>query len=142
MCCAGYFLPVPPTRCLPYSLSHVDLEVFLDTQANVLFRPQQWLFPLPGEALTPHWYLCSKDTPSPRTILTSLLKMETHPLNLPYPQLHFSYNISKFLFKKENDLLFGFGRTQGMWKFPGQGSNPGHSSDLSRSSDNTWSLTC
>ena len=38
--------------------------------------------------------------------------------------------------------LFIFGCTCGMWKFPGQGSNPYHNSDLSHSSDNARSLTC
>ena len=33
-----------------------------------------------------------------------------------------------------------FGQTFGMWKLPGQGSNPGHSHDLSHS-DNAGSLT-
>ena len=34
-----------------------------------------------------------------------------------------------------------FGCTHGMWKFPGQGSNPCHSIDLSQCSDNTRSST-
>lgn len=37
-------------------------------------------------------------------------------------------------------FLFSPGCARGMWKFPGQGSNPGHSSDLSRCRD-TRSLT-
>ena len=38
-------------------------------------------------------------------------------------------------------LLICFGRTCCMWKCPGQGLNPCHSSDPSRCSDNAWSLT-
>ena len=38
-------------------------------------------------------------------------------------------------------FFFFFCCTHGMWKFPGQGSNPHHNSDLSRCSDNTSSLT-
>ena len=38
-------------------------------------------------------------------------------------------------------FLLLFGRTCGMWKFPGQGSNLYHSSNQSRSSDNAGSLT-
>ena len=37
-------------------------------------------------------------------------------------------------------MYFG-GHTCGMWKIPGQGSNPGHSSDLSHCTDNAGSLT-
>ena len=37
---------------------------------------------------------------------------------------------------------FGFGLAGGMWKFPGQGWNPSHSSDLSCCSGNIGSLTC
>ena len=37
--------------------------------------------------------------------------------------------------------FFFFGRTHGMWKFPGQRMNPYHSSDLSHCSDNAGSLT-
>ena len=40
-------------------------------------------------------------------------------------------------FLKLENLFFG-----GMWKFPGQGLNPCHSSDLSRCSGNAGSLTC
>ena len=39
-------------------------------------------------------------------------------------------------------FVFVFCHTRGMWKFPGQGSNPCHSSNLSRFSDNAGSLTC
>ena len=35
-----------------------------------------------------------------------------------------------------------FGCSHGMWKFPGQGSNPPRSSDPSHSSDNAVSLQC
>ena len=49
-----------------------------------------------------------------------------------------SYSFS-FLFSFP--LFFSFGCTHGMWKFPGQGSNQHHSSNLSHSSDNTGSLT-
>uniref|UniRef100_A0A4X1VAI2 Uncharacterized protein n=1 Tax=Sus scrofa TaxID=9823 RepID=A0A4X1VAI2_PIG len=38
--------------------------------------------------------------------------------------------------------LFVFGCTHSMWKFPGQGWNPCHSSVPGRCSDNTRSLTC
>ena len=38
--------------------------------------------------------------------------------------------------------LFVFGIALGMWKFPGQGSNPCHRSNPSHCSDNTGSLTC
>ena len=43
--------------------------------------------------------------------------------------------------RKRNYFFFLFGCTCGMWKFPGQGSNPRHSSDLGQYSDNTRSLT-
>ena len=42
---------------------------------------------------------------------------------------------------KHFDFLMFFGRTCGVWKFPGQGSNPGHSSDLIHFIDNIRSLT-
>lgn len=35
-----------------------------------------------------------------------------------------------------------FGRTQSMWKFPGQGSNPSHSSNQNHFIDNAVFLTC
>ena len=35
-----------------------------------------------------------------------------------------------------------FGRARGMWKFPGQGSNPNHSNDLTCCRDSAVSLTC
>ena len=38
-------------------------------------------------------------------------------------------------------LAISFGYAHSKWKFPGQGLNPRHSSDLSHSSDNTRSLT-
>ena len=38
--------------------------------------------------------------------------------------------------------LFFFGCAHGKWKFPGQGSNPWHTSNPSHCSDNTGSLTC
>ena len=38
-------------------------------------------------------------------------------------------------------FIYLFGCTQGMWMFPGQGSNMHHSSDPSHSSDHTSSLT-
>ena len=38
-------------------------------------------------------------------------------------------------------VIFFFGHTHSMQKFPGLGSNPSHSSDLSSCSDNTRSLT-
>ena len=38
--------------------------------------------------------------------------------------------------------LFVFGCTQGMWKFPGHGLNPCHSSNQSHGCNNTKSLTC
>ena len=38
-------------------------------------------------------------------------------------------------------LFHFFGHAQGMWKFPGQGLNPRHNSDLSHSSGNAGSLT-
>jgi len=38
-------------------------------------------------------------------------------------------------------VTFFLGHVCGMWKFPGQGLNLCHSSDLSYSSDNTGSLT-
>ena len=45
---------------------------------------------------------------------------------------------SKFKFLS----FFIFRCTSGLWSFPGQGSNPSHSSDPSYWSDNTRSLTC
>ena len=48
-----------------------------------------------------------------------------------------------FSHKKERNAFFSFfGCSQGMWKFPGQGLNPHHSSDLSHSSGNIGSLVC
>ena len=39
-------------------------------------------------------------------------------------------------------FFFFFGHICGMWKFPGQGSNPCHSSNPSHCSENARSLTC
>ena len=39
-------------------------------------------------------------------------------------------------------FFFFFGRASGIWKFPGQGSNPSHSCSLSHCSDNTRSKNC
>lgn len=39
------------------------------------------------------------------------------------------------------NFFFFFCHTHSMWKFPGQGSNPCHSSDLNHISDNAESLT-
>ena len=44
-------------------------------------------------------------------------------------------------FKGFVPLCVCVGHAHGMWKFPGQGSNPGHSSDPRCCSDNTASLT-
>ena len=38
--------------------------------------------------------------------------------------------------------LYIFGLTWGLWKFPGQGSNPHHRSNPRHRNDNTRSLTC
>ena len=48
---------------------------------------------------------------------------------------HFSSSFSSFFF-------FFFGRSCGMWKFPGQGWHACHSNKPSRCNDNTRSLTC
>jgi len=43
---------------------------------------------------------------------------------------------------KKKKPLFPKHVTHGMWKFPGQGMNPSHSSDPSHCHDNIESLTC
>ena len=47
----------------------------------------------------------------------------------------------KFLLMSFFSFVFFFGCAHDIWKFLGQGSNPGHSNDLSCCSDNTGSLT-
>ena len=50
---------------------------------------------------------------------------------------NFAQSVTLFFFF----FLWGGGQAHGTRRFPGQGSNPNHSSDLSHSSDNAGSLT-
>ena len=73
----------------------------------------------------------------------------SHPIlwQSSIPSITFSHSLGSFGNIGFRFLLFSFffffffGSTHGMWKFPGQASNLHHSSDLSRCSDHTGSLT-
>lgn len=73
----------------------------------------------------------------PRSCLVYILFLS--PIHVCGPQDHLSL-VHKAWLRTGKTVLF-YGCARGMWKFLDQGSNPHHSSDLSHSSANTWSLT-
>ena len=60
---------------------------------------------------------------------------------LPFSFLSFSFLFPHYCFFLSHSLFF-LATLCGIWKFPGQGSNPCHCNDPSHCSDNAGSLTC